>query len=78
MRRPYHTQMVHRLDRLAQLFGAYRSAVSKQIHRISPNIQVWQRNYYERVIRNEKELERIRKYIQNNPFTWNDDQENRK
>ena len=36
----------------------------------------WQRNYYEHVIRNEKELKKIREYIQNNPLKWELDREN--
>ena len=35
--------------------------------------QVWQRNYYERVIRDELELNRIRQYIIDNPLKWGDD-----
>ena len=31
---------------------------------------VWQRNYYEHIIRNEKELNKIREYIINNPLKW--------
>lgn len=34
----------------------------------------WQANYYEHVIRNEKDLERIRTYIMNNPWKWRNDQ----
>lgn len=37
---------------------------------------VWQRGYYERVIRNEDELARIRQYIAENPVTWELDREN--
>ncbi len=37
---------------------------------------LWQRNYYEHVIRNESELFRIREYIQNNPLKWDLDREN--
>jgi putative transposase len=36
----------------------------------------WQRNYYEHVIRNEYELNKIREYIQNNPLKWSLDREN--
>ncbi len=36
--------------------------------------KLWQRNYYEHVIRNEKELEETREYIQNNPMKWADDE----
>jgi REP element-mobilizing transposase RayT len=34
---------------------------------------VWQRNYWERIIRNEKELRNIREYIRNNPAQWIND-----
>jgi REP element-mobilizing transposase RayT len=37
---------------------------------------LWQRGYYEHVIRNEKALDRIRAYIANNPAQWADDPEN--
>jgi putative transposase len=38
--------------------------------------RLWQRNYYERVIRDEKELTGIREYILHNPIKWADDAEN--
>lgn len=34
------------------------------------NIQIWQRNYYEHIIRNEKEYYQIREYIKQNPLKW--------
>ena len=40
------------------------------------DFKVWQRGYYERVIRNERELEEVRKYIANNPAKWDLDSEN--
>ena len=40
------------------------------------NRRLWQRNYYEHVIRNEDSLNRIREYIQNNPARWEFDREN--
>ena len=39
------------------------------IHR-TPGTKVWQRNYWERVIRNTGELDRIRRYIEENPLRW--------
>ena len=39
------------------------------------NRRIWQRNYYERIIRNEKELNDTREYIQNNPKNWESDAE---
>jgi REP element-mobilizing transposase RayT len=43
---------------------------------LSFNKRLWQRNYYEHIIRNEYELNRIRQYIQNNPKNWNEDRNN--
>ena len=38
--------------------------------------RLWQRNYYEHIIRNERELARIRHYIRDNPVNWLFDREN--
>jgi len=35
--------------------------------------KIWQRNYYEHIIRNEKEFLEILTYIHNNPYTWHKD-----
>lgn len=40
------------------------------------NGKLWQRNYYEHIIRNEDKLNRIREYIVNNPFQWAEDEDN--
>ena len=40
------------------------------------NGKLWQRNFYEHIIRNEKELSVIREYIANNPLNWHVDPEN--
>jgi len=40
------------------------------------NKRLWQRNYYDHVIRNDKSLDGIREYIVNNPKTWHNDIEN--
>jgi REP element-mobilizing transposase RayT len=49
---------------------------AKQINQIRQNhgIPVWQRNYYEHIIRNDNELNKIREYIINNPLTWQTDE----
>jgi REP element-mobilizing transposase RayT len=36
----------------------------------------WQRNYYERIVRDHEDLENIRAYIANNPMNWDQDIEN--
>jgi REP element-mobilizing transposase RayT len=38
------------------------------------NKRLWQRNYFERIIRNEQAYENIRRYIQTNPERWESDQ----
>jgi len=38
--------------------------------------RLWQRNYYEHIIRNEEELNHIRQYIADNPLNWRTDEEN--
>jgi len=37
------------------------------------NKKIWQRNYYEHIIRNEKSYDQISEYIQTNPLKWQDD-----
>jgi hypothetical protein len=44
--------------------------------RRTPGAPVWQRNYYEHVVRSDAELLRVREYIFNNPLEWENDREN--
>ncbi len=44
--------------------------------RNTPSAPVWQGNYYEHVIRDVEELERIREYILTNPLRWGSDRHN--
>lgn len=48
----------------------------KNPRRMSFPGRLWQRNYYEHVIRNETDLNAIRQYIEANPSRWQDDPEN--
>lgn len=63
---------------LGVIMRMYKGSVARQINqsRGTPGAGVWQRNYYERVIRNDRELTAIRGYILHNPARWNDDPEN--
>jgi len=53
-----------------------KSSVTQRINHIrgTPGQPVWQRNYYEHVIRNEIDLVKTREYIQNNPLKWLEDE----
>lgn len=55
-----------------------KSAATKEINELrgTPGGAVWQRNYYEHIIRNDDSLNRIRQYIRDNPAHWVLDQEN--
>lgn len=63
---------------LPTTIGAFKAAVTRRINawRNSLNGEVWQRGYYEHVIRNEESLGRVREYIINNPKQWDLDREN--
>jgi putative transposase len=63
---------------LGRLIGAFKTVSAKRINDIrkTPAAPVWQRNYYEHIIRNERDLESIRQYIVSNSFTWHEDKEN--
>ena len=57
---------------------SYKSAVAYRINltRGTNGVPVWQRNYYEHIVRNQWELELITKYINYNPFNWQLDRDN--
>jgi len=57
---------------------SYKSSVSYRINlmRGTQDIPVWQRNYYEHIIRNERDLQNKTDYIEANPMLWNEDNEN--
>ncbi|WP_420629541.1 transposase [Candidatus Leptofilum sp.] len=61
---------------LPEIVRALKSFSSRRINELRDTIGTpfWQRNYYERIIRNERALNAIREYIQNNPANWLEDQ----
>ncbi|MDR3559346.1 MAG: hypothetical protein P4L62_00255 [Candidatus Pacebacteria bacterium] len=61
---------------LPELIGALKTTSSKLIHRNGFNDFAWQRSYWDRIIRDEAELNRIREYIFNNPQNWEQDRNN--
>jgi REP element-mobilizing transposase RayT len=63
---------------LSSFVAGYKSAATKRINalRNAAGTPVWQRNFYEHIIRSESSLQYIQQYVQNNPATWQDDQLN--
>ena len=54
---------------LASIVRGFKSSVTSYTRKSNLPFE-WQRNYYDRVIRDEKEINRIREYIYNNPKIW--------
>lgn len=63
---------------LPTIVRSFKSAATKHINDFhdTAGAKVWQRNYYEHIIRNEKKLKSIRESIANNPINWISDPEN--
>jgi REP element-mobilizing transposase RayT len=63
---------------LPEIVRAFKTFSARRINelRMSPGQPVWQRSYYDHVIRDEESLERIRDYIFTNPLRWSMDREN--
>jgi putative transposase len=63
---------------IGALMAGFKSAVTKHINEIrhTPGVAVWQRNYYEHIIRADDELLEVRQYILANPAKWALDREN--
>lgn len=55
---------------LSIVVRSYKGAVTLRSREIYPNIDIWQKRFYDRIIRTEKELNAIRTYIENNPMQW--------
>ena len=63
---------------LSSFVAGFKSSVTKRIKVFcsQPDFCIWQRNYYESVVRNEQHLNKIRHYIFDNPQKWAEDIEN--
>ena len=84
---PNHVHAVLHLNRgveLGDVVGAFKSLAFKRHYDwlkdtgllLEVEAKIWQRNYWEHVIRDERELHKCRVYIENNPANWAEDEEN--
>jgi REP element-mobilizing transposase RayT len=57
---------------IGAIVRGFKSTTTKCINEIrgTPGMHVWQRNYYEHIIRNDNELNNIREYVHNNALQW--------
>ncbi len=79
--RPYHdNDNPHKINvkpgSLGAIVRSYKSAVSYRINKEHNATGIWQRNYYEHIIRSADEANRIHLYIESNPAQWDEDDEN--
>jgi REP element-mobilizing transposase RayT len=58
---------------ISQIIALYKTGVTKQIRGLYPNLQVWQRSFYDHIIRNQRSYEEIWTYIDDNPQKWEAD-----
>ena len=63
---------------LPEIVRAFKTFSARRINemRASPGTPVWQRGFYDHVIRSESELDRVRTYIGDNPRKWSEDADN--
>lgn len=61
---------------LSAIIRGYKIGVTKWCRAITPWIEIWQRNFYEHVVRDEEDLNHIREYIIHNPTNWQEDEMN--
>lgn len=67
-----------KFETLSNIIGAFKTTAATRINKLRGTIglPVWQKSFYDRIVRNEGELERIQKYIQYNPIKWSEDRDN--
>ena len=61
---------------IGSIVRGFKVGVTKWFRENGGIERVWQRNYYEHIIRDDGSLNRIREYIHNNPMQWANDPEN--
>jgi putative transposase len=79
---PNHLHGIICLDERAQsiseIMRGFKTFSARKIHKLfgQKGTPIWQRNYYDRIVRTEDKLENIRNYIINNPMNWHTDTNN--
>ncbi len=68
----YKNEFGSQSKNIASIIRGYKSAVNSKSKKINIDFD-WQANYHDRIIRNEKEFENIKKYINKNPLNWKED-----
>ena len=70
LQRAIRESPLQRRSIISKVVGCIKMNASKAIHKHSPNIPIWQRGFYDHVIRNRADYEMIAKYIDETPLRW--------
>jgi len=75
---PVKNNSEDKLHGLAEVMRGFKTFSARQINqqRNTPGNAVWQRGYYDHIIRGEESLQKIRDYIESNPLKWEFDRDN--
>ena len=72
-----HTSVhARRYNLLSKAINAFKTTSSKLIHLKGVPKFEWQRSFYDHIVRDDRDLMRIRSYIENNPANWGTDRNN--
>ncbi|HEY64970.1 MAG TPA: transposase [Caldilineae bacterium] len=76
--KPAPTMTTMKRHPLSEIVRAFKTFSARRINALrgTPGAPVWQRNYYEHIIRNDRALDAIRRYIVHNPVRWHLDRYN--
>jgi putative transposase len=76
--KPAPTGLVNKPYSLPEIIRGFKTFSARNLNKLRtmPGAPVWQRNYYEHVIRRDESLDKIREYIITNPLRWALDREN--
>ncbi len=77
-RMPYAPTLWSPAQTVGSIVRGFKAVVTRRVGTLcgTPDVRVWQRNYYEHVIRDDGDLDRIRAYIANNILRWAEDEDN--
>jgi putative transposase len=70
--------VINHAPTVGEIVRSFKARCTYMINQVgnTTGMTIWQKNYYEHIIRYEKELHQIREYIVNNPMQWELDTEN--
>ena len=72
----FYSKISPNKNTLSVIIRTFKAAVTRQCRLNGHEHLKWQRSFYDRIVRNDDELNRIREYIHYNPLNWQLDTEN--